>query len=332
MVELSNDVLVFSFPEEHARAKLRIEFQRTLRIPDDGATYPLPPGLGRFPVRHVDDHAQRVPDSWMRHGGVMLPMYQSEALWLAFASPHGYPFAVKIGTGKIDALTGEAWESGLHASPQDYLVVPGQPWLDGYVVGEGVIRQFVAMPLGEGYTAEEQFTGAAQHGGLQILVYPISRAAYERISRRRHEYPVGLVAEGPAVFADALDMGLAPGGTMKQAIYRDEFELSDWATSRSSRVFVHLANSVAWLQVTGERPPTRPPTAADYTKAGLPWFDYYDADRRAIEGAEKLAGLESVAQRGTTKRTSPLPENESVVLQNVVELGTRKAVVREGEF
>ncbi len=29
-----------------------------------------------------------------------------------------------------------------------------------------MIRQFVAMPLGEGYTAEEQLTGEAQHGGL----------------------------------------------------------------------------------------------------------------------------------------------------------------------
>ena len=31
-------------------------FQRTLRIPDDGRDYPLPPGLGRFPLRHIDDY------------------------------------------------------------------------------------------------------------------------------------------------------------------------------------------------------------------------------------------------------------------------------------
>ena len=33
-----------------------------------------------------------------------------------------------------------------------------------------MIRQFVAMPLGAGYTAEEQITGEAEHGGLQIVV------------------------------------------------------------------------------------------------------------------------------------------------------------------
>jgi hypothetical protein len=31
--------------------RLGISFHRTLRVPDDGRTYPLPPGLGRFPVR-----------------------------------------------------------------------------------------------------------------------------------------------------------------------------------------------------------------------------------------------------------------------------------------
>ena len=44
---------------------LKIEFQRTLRIPDDGKIYPLPAGFGRFPLRHVDDHKETVPESWI---------------------------------------------------------------------------------------------------------------------------------------------------------------------------------------------------------------------------------------------------------------------------
>ena len=58
-------------------------------------------------------------------------------------------------------------------------MVPGQPWLDGFCVEKGLIRQFVAMPLGEGFTAEEQLTGEAEHGGLQIAVYPMKRSIYE---------------------------------------------------------------------------------------------------------------------------------------------------------
>jgi hypothetical protein len=63
-----------------------------------------------------------VPESWIQYGGVMLPMYQSEALWLSFHTPQGYPFAVKVATGKQSAITGDAWREGLHRSPeQDYL-------------------------------------------------------------------------------------------------------------------------------------------------------------------------------------------------------------------
>lgn len=77
-------------------------------------------------------------------------------------------------------MTGEGWANGLNGRPQDYMVVPEQPWLDGYCVEKGIIRQFVAMPLGAGYTAEEQLTGKAEQGGLQIVVYPMKRKAFER--------------------------------------------------------------------------------------------------------------------------------------------------------
>jgi len=59
--------LVFTFPGVHPQARFSIDFQRTLRIPDDGENYPLPPGLGRFPLRHVDDFAENVPAGWIRH-------------------------------------------------------------------------------------------------------------------------------------------------------------------------------------------------------------------------------------------------------------------------
>jgi hypothetical protein len=44
--------------------RFAVSFQRTLRIPDDGRTYPLPPGLGRFPIYRVADFPDRVPPEW----------------------------------------------------------------------------------------------------------------------------------------------------------------------------------------------------------------------------------------------------------------------------
>jgi hypothetical protein len=335
MIELKHDCLQIAFPEVHAEAVLRIEFQRTLRIPDDDTDYPLPPGLGRFPLRHVDDFATRLPERWRRHGGVMLPMYQAEAMWLNFRSQNGYPFAVKVATGKVNAVTGETWEPGLNRHPQDYLSIPTQPWLDGYCVEEGVIRQFVAMPLGAGYSVEEQLTGAAEHGGLQLAAYPLRAETWKRLQEERRrmyaaraDYSIGAVAS----FACKEEMGLAPGGRMRQTIHEDPYRQEDWDLSHSSRCFVHLVNAMVWRRITGAEPPTVPPTAAEYTAAGLPWFEWY-GEQPAVSGGGRLGKLRSVLEFGKLKHDVPVPENESVAPTQVVPLGgRRKGLVREGEF
>ncbi|MEO1527354.1 MAG: hypothetical protein AAFX06_18145 [Planctomycetota bacterium] len=347
MIELMNDQLVFTFPEIHPDARLSIEFQRTLRIPDDGKTYSLPPGLGRFPLQHVDDFAADVPSAWLQRGGAMLPMYQAEAMWLNFNSTsvpghwRPYPFAIKIATGKQCAVSGNAWASGMNRSPQDYLVAPTQPWLDGFVVKKGTIRQFVAMPLGSGYTAEEQLTGNAEHGGLQIAVCPMKRRVFEQRfpKRAKTRSRVSRSLDCMMTLCDAeatagMDMGLAPGGSMRQEIYDDPFDNADWEMNTNSRCFVHLCNSLVWSSVTGSNPPHPAPTAKQYTKAGLPWFDYYDEKASINTGSSKLDGMKSVAQLSGEKGDVVLPENQSVSPENLVvyRKGLGKHELREGAF
>jgi hypothetical protein len=53
---------------------------------------------------------------------------------------HWHPHAVKVGVGAVDAVGGGPWDLALRADPQDYLVVPDQPWLDGINAGQGVVR------------------------------------------------------------------------------------------------------------------------------------------------------------------------------------------------
>ncbi|MEO2031501.1 MAG: hypothetical protein ABGZ35_05405 [Planctomycetaceae bacterium] len=345
MIELKHDRLVFTFPGSHPGAELSIEFQRTLRIPDDNRSYPLPPGLGAFPLRHVDDYASEVPAQWLQRGGVMMPMYQSEALWLNFdASPvqrrrSPYPFAIKVATGKQCAVSGEPWTDNLVKRPQNYMVAPEQPWLDGYVVEKGHIRQFVAMPLGAGFSAEEQLTGAAEHGGIQVAVYPMKREVFERrfpivqesAMRARYLADADIMECAAPV---SCDMGLAPGGLMNQEIYDDPFNIDDWDLAAGSRCFVHLCNSMVWQSITGSEPPHPPPTAEKYTKAGLPWFEWYDDSAIAVGATEKLKGLKSVATLSGEKATVVLPENESVTPDNIVvyRKGLQPGQVREGRF
>jgi hypothetical protein len=339
MIELKHDRLCFSFPEVHKDARTDIAFQRTLRIPDDENVHYLPPGLGNFPMRHVDDFAERVPESWLERGGVMLPMFQSEAMWISFQPHTGYPFLIKVAAGKINAVTGEDWTDGVNRDPQDYMTVPTQPWLDGYCIKKGEIRQFVAMPLGEGYTAEEQLTGKAEHGGIQLIAHPMKAEEWEKLRKQAPEEFI----EGATMICDemmlpesAMEMGLAPGGKMKQEIYDDPYDFDVWDLRHSSRCFVHIANSIAWRAITGEAPPTMPPTAKQYSEAGLPWFDYYEDDVTAVEGGDKLKGLKSVLKMSKEKGETVLPENEGVDVKGgqVIKLGKKvsKDQVREGRF
>lgn len=329
MIELHHNQLVFRFPQVHPEAELRVDFQRTLRIPDDDQEYPLPPGLGRFPLDHVDDF-EAMPGRWKSRGGVIMPMWQAEAAWVNFDSH--YPMAVKVAAGKINAVTGQAWSNELCNAPQDYVVTPGQRWLDGFCVDEGLIRQFVAMPLGEGVTVEEQLNGEAEHGGLQIIVYPMRASVYDEIKRKemieRQKKALEMRVEESAKFCRGLDYGMAPGGLMQQEIYDDHHGIDAWEHGSFSRCFVHLTNAEQYHGITGKLPADKPPKPKDYAEAGLPWFNYYQSDLKALGGSSILARLDSLASV-FRKKADQLPDNEPVVVGQTIELGDPATPIRD---
>ena len=293
MIYLEDNSLELRFPDLHENAGVSINFKRTLRLPDDGETYPLPPGLGDFPLRHIEDFDLKENNHLKKRGGIIMPMFQADALWINFdplevTDDQNYPIAIKIGTGKICAVSGEEWSSTLNRDPQDYVVVPDQPWIDGYNVGKNVIRQFVAAPMGEGYTTEEQLTGEAKIGGIQVQAFPMKKDYYDAINHRR-EMNVCYSAE-----LSALEMGLAPGGSMHQEIYEDNYDFDAWDLRKSERCFITIANAEQWISITGEEPPMNSHTTKEYTEAGLPWFEYYGGDKGVIEGAKNLGKIKSV--------------------------------------
>ena len=133
--------------------------------------------MGRFPVESVKEHAENLPDKVTSQGGYMLvshawhegipsrmthchlqPMYQREALWLRFQHAESACNALKVSVGGINALTGALKTESGKPGVQDYLC-KSQRWLNGIVKEEGKVKQFVAMPVGQGYTIEEQLTG-----------------------------------------------------------------------------------------------------------------------------------------------------------------------------
>ncbi|MFD8675658.1 hypothetical protein ACFV1A_21515 [Streptomyces seoulensis] len=280
-----------------------VRFVRTLRLPERG-THPLPPGLGEFPLRRVADHADRVPQAWRARGGVLLPMYLREAMWLSFSGTTE-PAALQVGVGKVCAVSGKPWQAALARDPQNYLTLPRQPWLDGINSGKGTVRQFVAVPLGLGATVEGQVTGEETWGGVQLQAYglrPEALARWREAQRARSAPLAGGYGAPPAFAApapgaaprQAAAMGLGVGGSMRQEVYRDERPASDWSDAPAGRVFVHLVTPPEWRRITGEEPPPSPVDRAAYTRAGLPWFEHYDDEAGDLSPAGPLKPVRPV--------------------------------------
>ncbi|KAJ7880971.1 hypothetical protein B0H14DRAFT_2705604 [Mycena olivaceomarginata] len=153
--------------------RTHFQFHRTLRVPESSNQTPsqLPPDLGQYPLLPISNLEEaRLPVSMRGKGGFIMPMFNKEALWISFGGSSGN--AVKVSVGGINVVSGSFYKALTPlAIEQDYLVTGHQTRLDGIVAGPGVVRQFVASTVGNGYTVEEQVTGKADVGGLQCDIF-----------------------------------------------------------------------------------------------------------------------------------------------------------------
>lgn len=328
-VELSHDRITIG--------NLSMSFHRTLRIPDDGGRYPLPPSLGHFPVHRVEDHADRVPETWRAHGGVFIPMYQREAAWLSFSTPQWRPQALKIAVGMVNAVSGEPWSEAIVAGrEQDYLVCPPQPWLDGINAGDGVVRQFVAMPLGMGYTVEGQLAGDERFGGIQLVCFAPKPGRIPTPPPQPVRAFAPMIADASVDSIGGGEMGMAAGGRMEQSIYPDPHGPTAWDNARTGRVYVHIVNSMLYEQITGRKAPDTPVTARTYAEHGYPWFDLYDEHLGDVDPSEALAGVKSVKEMDAVKGFEPQQDDDPVHVPDhfvrKLHVSTPKGVVRDGDW
>lgn len=271
-----------------------VVLHRTLRIPDDGNDYPLPPSLGSMAIHQVGE------DEYV------VPMHRREALWLSFTGPHWKPHALKVGVGRIDAISGEPFDSdSLTEQPQDYVVIPDQPWLDGIKAGEGFIRQFVAVGLGEGLTIESQLDDGEEEGGLRLSLFAPKPG---RFPDEPPYQPVAHRMSVDACCAPAASLGLGAGGRMRQEIYADGYGIDTWETEPAATARIDLVDALAFEALTGIATP-QVIDAATYTQFGFPWFDLIDATRRDIAAAERLKGIRSIADlEDRSEEPLPIPE------------------------
>lgn len=328
MIELHHNQLVISFPEVHPDAFGSISFYRTLRIPDDDRIYPLPAGLGKFQLVYIDNMAKKLPADMVKKGGVLMPIYNAEAMWIGFSGD--YPIAIKIATGKINAITGKSWKNELSHHPQDFIDISRQPWLDGFNTEKGIVRQFTAVPMGQGYTVEEQITREAEIGGIQVIAWPMKASVYvamQEIRRKREEkeakrrrrlgvYQEPVFYDLPAFLQkeSGRTMGVGAGGRITQKIEEDIYGADAWDTKYSSRCFIHMINASDWRLLTGLPMPRPPITSREYKKMGLLWFKYYGENTCGLSGSSILNRIKSLDFLSGRKQKNALYFNENEVI------------------
>ena len=330
MIELRNNSLQVSFPEVHPMAKMTVTFEKAFRAEQEGQEASKLSTKARFPLKHIDDYAAKIPAKLLKRGGIILPMYQSEALAIHFmphkakssdGSPYEnaegkswYPFIVKVGCGLINAVSGGNIKDKLSSYPQNYLFIDKPTLLYGMNDKSGVIRQFIASPLGKGITVEEQLTGNAQYGGIQLIIYPLKKKTFEefyapqkkmlgekilfsleipclrlddRIFSKKGYIPNESVANekykeecnwlndhsGPKRIIPS--MGISYGERICSLFEKDFYDHTDWDRKHYSRCFVHILNSEAWEEITGEKPETNAISEKQYRSFRLSWKEEY---------------------------------------------------------
>jgi hypothetical protein len=276
----------------HLGVRLTVGFHRTLRVPDDGGSYPLPPSFGRFPLYACTDYRKRVPAAWNRSGSFFIPLYQREALWLGFDGEPWHPTALLIGADGVNVVTGGPWDAPLAGAPQNYVVVPDQPWLDGIRTSAGVVRQFVAMALGGGFTLSEQVRQRSSNRGIQLRAHEAKRGRFpDRPPRLTVDLDISMMMRSPGRGAA---LGIGAGGEIAQKIYPDTYGFESWRSDGAASAQVHIVNSAQFSSITGETPPPSPISAADYTKRGFPWFKLWDEERGDLGAQTVLEHVKSI--------------------------------------
>ena len=320
MLEVAIDQQMIRFGK-----RMGVSFHRTLRIPEDLQAYPLPPGLGRFPVYTASEYADRLPKRWQISDGGFIPMYQREALWIGFNGTSWKPNAVVVAVGGVNAVSGESLGAPLCAEPQNYIVAPPQPWLDGINSADGIIRQFVAMPLGAGRTIEAAVSGKETIGGIQVVVYEPKPDRFPETEPTDQPAPLGEDDIVRPMRAPVQPMGIGAGGKMRQKIYRDPYGVDTWDQTNYGKSTLYIVNSRQFKQITGQNPPPSPVSAKQYSEHGLPWFELYDESMAGIAPSELLSRVHEADRPASQTDTTAEEESVEISSGQIETIGRNKS-------
>ena len=302
---------------------IEITLYRTVRVADGQAASNLPPNLGTMRTYNVKDYKDKCPESW-EEDGVFVALHETEAMWMGFYSTK--PVAMLIGAGGINAINGG--KLGTKLETDNYIVVPPQPWLDGWKGEDGTVCQFVSTAYkgGEGLTVGEQLIGAeSKTGGIGIAVFeskePLSAKNKPVETWGSSAYGSTLTMSMSGICASGLhlnssaqtsmrsmarsfdEMGVGKGGKIKQKIYPDPHGLEVWKDKPVAMSVIYLVNAETAEEITGEKV-DKPVISEAYDGK---WFGLKDADEPDVPGSSKFVGLKSAFTGDTSNTAAATP-------------------------
>lgn len=198
------------------------------------------------------------------------------------------------------------------------MVIPNQPWIDGFITKTGTVSQFVAAPLGSGFTVEGQVSGEEKEGGLQMEVFPLKKDKLPPVPKRvtrgvitpksfnyccdslevKTSFATPAAAGGLMLNASPQSMGMAAGGRMVQEIYPDPYGIGSWETQNRFKVFIHIFHAKDMEAITGEPHPDEM-TPDLYKRHNYPW--YLGKTGSTLPSKGKLGSVKTVAQLAEEK-------------------------------
>ncbi|EFC42305.1 predicted protein [Naegleria gruberi] len=381
-IKIQDDGCGIVFFSKEKDDRVEVKFHRTIRLPEDDKSYPLPSSMGLFAIEKVDDYLETVPEDFKKHGGVFICIQQREALRMEFVNTNiHFPHALKIASGKINVLSGEEWDERIIERPvQDYIVSPMQKRLDGINCGGfRKVKQFVAMPLGKGYTLEGQLSTNEEEsiGGIQIICFNSDSKKREEkfgqiiptkpttpkkpIPTNKVVPPTSSVSKQPPMVKSLSvkqkkstqptpsprstgpylsspssqrrsassneksgpeEMGIAPGGSMKQTLVADPYTPQFWDEQSKARIFVHLVNTKMYTQITGKRPTVSPISKETYLKLNYPWYEHYVEESGTIPSSEILSDINTVKETDVSLYGKSKDSTTSITVGKIIKKTT----------
>ena len=286
---LTSEYLQFRARNVHPEAIAGVRFQRALRLPPDTPAYNSVRSDAFHVPRLIRDCPSASSFEWLLRGGqYLICLNSSESVTLEFATPHSYPFAVKVSIGGIDALSGEPSHGALNRLPQDYIPLPCQNWLDAWQGGTGEMHDFVAPSPGVPDSDGVPPPADDESDCIAVKFIPMTADAF-----RRHcanlDANAGRQVYGMPDFAERfLDTHMLRGRMMYELkkgdtwdagmVYPDPFEYDDWDTENGETIEVTMVRPSVWTVLT-DTPPEGPVFERRiYEEAGVPWFSAYGED------------------------------------------------------